>query len=436
MPSTQRKSNIVVVGTQWGDEGKGKIVDVLAPKVNWVVRFQGGNNAGHTLVVDGRKVVLHLVPSGILNADTTCVVGNGVVVDPGVLLGELDTLAEQGRVVTPSQLVISKGAHLILPYHRTLDGLREQDRGHAAIGTTRKGIGPAYEDKAARRGIRMSEFIQPDVFRARLAEVLEHKNRMIVDWHGGEPFSLESLIDEMSPFAERIAPYVGESVGRLRDAVVGGEGILFEGAQGTFLDIDHGTYPYVTSSNSVAGAACAGTGVGPRHIDEVVGISKAYTTRVGSGPFPTEMGVDVGERIRKIGKEFGATTGRPRRCGWFDSVLVRHAAAVNSLSFIALTKLDVLSGLEEIPICTSYAHHDAPPSTAAELEEVEPIYETVPGWQEDITECQTLESLPQTCRAYIDRIQELTGVVVGLVSVGPGRRQTIAVHPLFQASHV
>jgi adenylosuccinate synthase len=269
-----------------------------------------------------------------------------------------------------------------------------------------------------------------------LEGVLEDKNRMIVDWHGGEKLSLQALIDEMDPLAERLAPFVGESVAMLRDAVARGEGVLFEGAQGTFLDIDHGTYPYVTSSNTVAGAACAGAGVGPRHIDEVVGIAKAYTTRVGAGPFPTEMDVEIGEQVREVGKEFGATTGRPRRCGWFDAALVRHAAAINSLSYLALTKLDVLSGLTEIPVCTEYSNYDSPPSSAEGLSLVEPVYETLPGWSEDITGCSTLESLPIACRAYIDRVQELTGVEVGLISVGPGRKQTIGLHPLFQSPGV
>ena len=431
------RPNTVVVGTQWGDEGKGKIVDVLAPRVGWVVRFQGGNNAGHTLVVDGEKVMLHLVPSGILNPKTRCVVGNGVVVDPEVLIQEIETLAARGRHVTPHDLVLSSGAHVILPYHRALDGLREAARGEGAIGTTRKGIGPAYEDKVARRGIRMSELIQPDVFRERVGAVLEEKNRMIVDWYGGEAITLQSVVEVLEPLAERLAPHVDDSVGLLRGAVERGDGILFEGAQGTFLDVDHGTYPYVTSSNTVAGGACAGAGVGPRHIQEVVGISKAYTTRVGSGPFPTEMSGQAEERLRTVGGEFGATTGRPRRCGWFDAALVRHAAAVNSLSRIALTKLDILSCMDEIQICTGYLDAsgdplDSVPPSAEALAAVRPVYETHPGWATDITGCRSIEELPAAARAYIERIEALVGVPVGLVSVGPGRKETILVDDFFR----
>jgi adenylosuccinate synthase len=424
--------NVVVVGTQWGDEGKGKIVDVLAKNVGVVVRFQGGNNAGHTLVVEGEKIVLHLVPSGILNANTTCVVGNGVVVDPKVLLGELSQLADRGYVILPGRLVISSAAHVILPHHRALDQLRELARGKGAIGTTGKGIGPAYEDKAARRGIRFAEFIQPLVFEERLREVLVEKNRMIVEWFGGEAIDVEAVLSEYLPIADQIRPYVDDAVALLHDAVHANTGILFEGAQGTFLDIDHGTFPFVTSSNTVAGAACAGSGVGPRHIDEVVGIVKAYTTRVGSGPFPTEDDGVIGQRLRDVGCEYGATTGRPRRCGWFDAVLVRHAAMVNGLSQLALTKLDVLSGLEELRICTGYKGMTRFPSDAPSMAKAEPIYECVPGWSEDISQCTSREELPQACLDYIARIEELVGVNVGLLSVGAARKATILIDPLFK----
>ena len=423
--------NVVVVGTQWGDEGKGKIVDVLSKHVGVVVRFQGGNNAGHTLVVDGEKIVLHLVPSGILNPETTCVVGNGVVVDPKVLLGELAQLGERGHQITPGRLVISSAAHVILPHHRELDRLREQARGKAAIGTTGKGIGPAYEDKAARRGLRFAEFIQPDVFEERLRALLVDKNRMIVDWFGGQPLDVDAILEEYLPIAEKIAPFVDDAVAVLHDAVNQNTGILFEGAQGTFLDIDHGTFPYVTSSNTVAGAACAGSGIGPRHINEVVGIVKAYTTRVGSGPFPTEDEGEVGQRLRDIGGEYGATTGRPRRCGWFDAVLVRHASMVNGLSQLALTKLDVLSGLEELKICTAYKNMERFPSDAPSMSRAVPVYETLPGWSEDISECTSKDQLPENCKRYIARIEELIGVKVGLLSLGPARRSTILLDPLF-----
>lgn len=428
----QTVPNVVVVGTQWGDEGKGKIVDVLARHVGVVVRFQGGNNAGHTLVVDGEKIVLHLVPSGILNGSTTCVVGNGVVVDPKVFLGELDQLATRGHKIEPGRLVLSSAAHVILPHHQVLDKLREQARGASAIGTTGKGIGPAYEDKAARRGIRFAEMIQPDVFEERLRTIMVDKNRMIVDWFGGEALDVDAILAEYRPIAERLAPYIGDAVALLHQAVRENTGILFEGAQGTFLDIDHGTFPYVTSSNTVAGAACAGSGIGPRHINEVVGIVKAYTTRVGAGPFPTEDTGEVGERLRDVGGEYGATTGRPRRCGWFDAVLVRHASMVNGLSQLALTKLDVLSGLKELKICTSYREMDFFPSDAPSMSRAEPVYEVMPGWDEDISQCTSRDQLPQACLDYIDRIEELVGVKVGLLSVGAARKATIFIDPLFK----
>ena len=422
--------NRVVVGTQWGDEGKGKIVDVLARRAGMVVRFQGGNNAGHTLVVDGEKVVLHLVPSGILNPDTRCLIGNGVVLDPLVLLAELDALAARGRPVTPTQLVISLGAHVILPYHRELDRLREVARGEGAIGTTGKGIGPTYEDKVGRRGIRFAELIHPERFRARLEEVLPDKNRMIVDWYGGEALTVDDIVDDYTPVAERLARYAVDSVALLHDAVDAGTEILFEGAQGTFLDVDHGSYPFVTSSNTVAGAACAGSGLGPTHIHEVVGVAKAYTTRVGSGPFPTELNDPLDEQLRSVGAKFGATTGRPRRCGWFDAVLVRHAVYVNGVTELALTKLDVLSGLEELKICTGY-EGGAMVGAAAGLDRATPIYERVPGWSEDISACRTVEELPAACRSYIARIEQLVGARVGMLSVGPGREATLPLAPPF-----
>ena len=427
-----KRENIVVVGTQWGDEGKGKIVDVLAKDVGTVVRFQGGNNAGHTLVVEGEKIVLHLVPSGILNTSTKCVVGNGVVVDPVVFMGELDALERGGRRVGPSSLVVSSSAHVVLPYHQVLDQCRERARGGDAIGTTGKGIGPAYEDKVARRGVRMLEFVNPEMFRAKLESLLPEKNRMITEWFGVEPLTVEGIIESTRDAAERIAPFVNDSIGLVHRAVTDCTGVLFEGAQGTFLDIDHGTYPFVTSSNTVAGSACAGSGVGPRYINQVVGITKAYTTRVGAGPFPTELTGEVGETMRSVGQEFGATTGRPRRCGWFDAELVRYASIVNGLTQVALTKLDVLSGLTSLKICTGYKGLSSFPGSATEMAKAVPIYEEMPGWSEDISGCRAIEELPENCVAYVRRIQELIGVKIGVLSVGPGRKENIAVSSLFK----
>ncbi len=421
----------VVVGTQWGDEGKGKVVDVLAPRADFVVRYQGGNNAGHTLVVHGVKTVLHLVPSGVLHPATCCVVGNGVVLDPGVLLRELDALAAAGRLVEPGQLLISSRAQVILPWHRELDRLRERALGGGAIGTTGKGIGPCYEDKAARRGLRVGELIDPEQLRAGLERRLPEKNRMIEGWYGGEPLTVEGLVAELAPHAERLAPYVTDTTAVLHQAVREGRRLLFEGAQGTFLDIDHGTYPYVTSSNTVSGAACAGSGVGPTAIDHVVGIAKAYTTRVGWGPFPTECEGPVGERLREVGREFGSTTGRPRRCGWFDAALLRHSAALNGLTHLALTKLDVLSGLSTLRICVGYEGHEGLPD---DLDGARPVYEDMPGWVEDLTACTTYDDLPAAARAYVERLEELIGVRAALISVGPDRSASILRDPLFTSS--
>jgi adenylosuccinate synthase len=420
--------NVVVVGAQWGDEGKGKVVDVLSPHVDAVVRFQGGNNAGHTLVVAGQKVVLHLLPSGVLRDGCVCVVGNGVVVDPAVLLQEIEGLAGRGRKVGPEQLVVSLGAHLVMPYHLALDKLREQAKGESRIGTTCRGIGPAYEDKVARRGVRVVDLMDPVRLRTRIESVLPEKNRMIVEWFGGEALDAEAMIAEYSKLGERVAPYAGDSVGLLHVIQLRGGSILFEGAQGTFLDVDHGSYPYVTSSNTVAGNACAGSGVGPTAIDEVVGIAKAYTTRVGAGPFPTEDIGEAGERLRAVGGEFGATTGRPRRCGWFDAMLVRQAVRINGMTRVALTKLDILSGLGTIPVCVGYEGMDGFPGS---LVAAKPVYEHHEGWTEDLSDCRSFDELPDACVRYIDRLQELVGVPIELVSVGPGRDQTMVRGDLF-----
>jgi len=403
----------VVVGAQWGDEGKGKIVDILAADADLVVRFQGGNNAGHTLVVDGEKVVLHLVPSGILNVGTVCAIGNGVVVDPAVLVRELDTLALAGHAVRPEQLLISSGAHVILPWHTRLDELSEAARGDRAIGTTKKGIGPCYEDKVARRGVRVAELIDRDRLQQRVEELLPGKNDRIAALRG-EPLTVDEVLEHVAPVVDRLAPHVLDVVELVHQALERGQSVLFEGAQGTFLDIDHGTYPFVTSSNTVAGAVCAGAGVGPTAVSEVIGVLKAYATRVGAGPFATELQDEIGARLRRVGAEFGSTTGRPRRCGWFDAVLARKAALLNGLTQLAITKLDVLSGLETLRLCVAYRDDGAP------------IYEDLPGWVEDITGARHNADLPAACRVYVERIEELVGVRASMLSVGPGREQTLS----------
>ena len=414
--------NVVVVGTQWGDEGKGKVVDFLSEKTNAVVRFQGGNNAGHTLVVEGKKSVFHLVPSGILRQDCFCVIGNGVVLDPAVLLGELDKLEAIGHTIGPDRLAVSEAAHVIMPYHLELDKGREDRIGGVKIGTTRRGIGPCYEDKVGRRGVRVQHLIDPNQLRVVLEQVLPDKNESIRAL-GGTPIDFDEVFTAYSKLGEAIAPFVCDVGDKLHEIKNAGGHVLFEGAQGTFLDVDHGTYPFVTSSNTTAGAACAGSGVGPTFIDEVVGICKAYTTRVGAGPFLTEDDGDIGTKLRDKGGEYGATTGRPRRCGWLDIVQVRKAARLNGLTTIALTKLDVLSGFEKIQICVDYQ--------TTEAGAIYPVFETHDGWAEEIDDCVSYASLPKECRAYVERIEELVGVPVGLVSVGPDREKTIGRGPLF-----
>ena len=414
-------ANIVVVGAQWGDEGKGKIVDRLASASRWVVRFQGGNNAGHTLVVNGEKVVLHLIPSGILQPSCTCVIGNGVVLDPVVLFREIDALAARGRPVTPDRLVVSTEAHVILPWHRAIDQAREKALGEKRIGTTGKGIGPAYEDKVGRRGVRVADLFDRDALRERIGSLLAEHNRRLVEWYGETPLTVDDILAEVEPLAERLRAYARPVVRLLADAVRNREPILFEGAQGTFLDVDHGTYPFVTSSSTVAGGACAGSGVGPTAINEVLGICKAYATRVGSGPFPTEQDNAVGERLRAVGHEFGATTGRARRCGWFDVPMVKHAAMVNGLTALALTKLDVLSGMGPIRVAVAYEGTEDVPAGAAAMARVVPRYEELPGWDEDLSPCRTWDELPAACRHYVERVEAWTGVPVVMLGVGPGR---------------
>ena len=423
-------SNIVIIGTQWGDEGKGKIVDLLAEHAHIVARFQGGNNAGHTMVVNGEQFISHLVPSGILQGKT-CFIGNGVVVDPEVLLGEIDHLGEKGIDVGPDKLKISEKAHVIMPYHKELDAARESKSGDQKIGTTGRGIGPAYEDKAMRKGIRFTDFEDEAGFAEKVASVLEEKNFYLEHYFSRQKMDVEPMVRAYSQYAKRLAPHIADVSIELHQAIKKGENILFEGAQGTHLDIDHGTYPYVTSSNTVAGNACCGTGVGPKEIGGVIGITKAYTTRVGMGPFPSELFDDDGDRLQKKGVEFGATTGRKRRCGWLDTVLVANAMRLNGLTDLAITKLDVLCGFESIKICVGYdckgKKIDYFPSNINLLAQCKPIYETLPGWPEDISHIRRFEELPENAIQYLKRIEELADVPVSMVSVGPGREQTILI---------
>ncbi|MGQ9532112.1 MAG: adenylosuccinate synthase [Desulfotomaculales bacterium] len=426
-------STVVLIGTQWGDEGKGKITDFLAREADLVVRYQGGNNAGHTVVIDGREFRLHLIPSGIFYPDKMCLIGNGVVIDPAVLVRELDMLAEQG--IRTDNLRISPRAHVIMPYHRRLDEAEEDRRGNSRIGTTRRGIGPAYMDKAARSGIRVVDLLDTEEFAARLRDNIAEKNRVLTQIYGVPGFDFGEVLSEYLRLAERIRPYVADTSVIVDEAIRAGRNVLFEGAQGTLLDLDHGTYPYVTSSHPTAGAACLGAGIGPTRIDRVVGVAKAYVTRVGGGPFPSELHGGLGDLLRQRGREFGTTTGRPRRCGWFDAVVVRYAARINGLDFLALTKLDILSGFPEVQICCGYRYRGEEltefPASLKVLAECEPVYETLPGWEEDISGVREYGALPANARRYVERIVELTGVPVALIGVGTGRHQTIALHRVF-----
>jgi adenylosuccinate synthase len=425
--------NVVVLGTQWGDEGKGKIVDLLTDQASAVARFQGGHNAGHTLVIDGEKTVLHLIPSGILRDNVVCMIGNGVVLSPEALLKEIDELEGRG-VPVRERLRLSPACTLILPYHIALDKARELARGEAKIGTTGRGIGPAYEDKVARRGLRVDDLMHPERFAVKLKEVMEYHNFMLQNYYKAEPVSYEAVLEEGLRMAEVMRPMVADVTAKLHEYRERGENIMFEGAQGSLLDIDHGTYPYVTSSNTTAGGTSTGSGFGPLYLDYVLGITKAYTTRVGSGPFPTELGCAVGERLAERGHEFGATTGRARRCGWFDAVALKHAIQINSVSGICLTKLDVLDGLETIEICVGYK--DAQGNVVTSLsgseayEAVEPVYESMPGWSESTLGAKTLDELPAAAVAYIKRLEELTGAPIDIISTGPDRVETIVLrHP-------
>ena len=416
--------NIAVLGAQWGDEGKGKIVDLLTPNFSIVARYQGGHNAGHTVYANGRKFVLRLLPSGILHDGITCIIGNGVVIDPQALFSEIDEISAAG-ISVGDRLVISDKAHLILPYHRELDLLSEARRGERRIGTTSRGIGPAYEDKIARRGIRVGDLANPDSLADAVRHNVDARNRLIaestMDWR--------QVIEEMRRAWERMAPWVTDVSLYLSRARAAKRSIMYEGAQGTLLDIDHGTYPYVTSSNATVGGVCTGLGVGPRAIDAVLGVAKAYTTRVGEGPLPTELTGEIGNRLRETGQEFGAVTGRPRRCGWYDAVAVRYAVRVNGLDALALTKLDVLDGLPELDVCTSYRCRGTTltemPGDLAQLAACEPVYETLPGWTAPTKGIRRFEHLPREARAYIARLEEITGVPAAIVSTGSGREDTI-----------
>lgn len=421
-------NNVVVIGTQWGDEGKGKIVDLLTERATAVVRFQGGHNAGHTLVIDGVKTVLHLIPSGILREGVNCLIGNGVVIALDALVTEADALIETG-VPVYDRLKLSPGCPLILPSHVALDAAREKRRGSSAIGTTGRGIGPAYEDKVSRRALKISDLFVPKSFAAKLGEVLDYHNFLLEKYYGAEPVDFDKTLDEALGYADIVAPITADVTQILQDFVDADKSILFEGAQGSFLDIDHGTYPFVTSSNTVAAAASTGTGVGPRNLDYVLGIVKAYTTRVGAGPFPTELFDDQGAHLARVGTEFGATTGRPRRCGWFDAVALRRSIINSSVSGLCVTKLDVLDDLETIQICIGYSIDGKEiagvPVVADRFAECEPIYEAWSGWQESTVGVTNYDDLPPKARDYLVRIEALAGVPVDIISTGPDREQTI-----------
>lgn len=418
-------STLALVGAQWGDEGKGKIIDILAEKADMVVRSQGGNNAGHTVVVKGETYKLHLIPSGILYKNTDCIIGNGTVVDPKVVIAEMDGLKKRG--IDLSRLKIDSRAHVILPYHLELDALSEDARGKADIGTTKKGIGPCYMDKAERIGIRMYDLINPTSFKEKLERNVEIKNKLIVKIYGGNPVSFDEILKDYTNYAKILSPYVCDTSVLIYDAIKANKNILFEGAQGALLDLDVGTYPYVTSSHPVSGGVCVGAGIGPTLIKECLGIAKAYTTRVGKGPFPTELDDEIGEKIRQVGAEFGTTTGRPRRCGWLDAVILRFAVRVNGLTGIALNKLDTLTGIGKLKICTSYKKGETVvrhfPSDISELAECEPIYIELDGWKEDISGVTNFSDLPKNAQNYIKTIEKEIDCKISMIGVGPQRHQ-------------
>lgn len=426
-------SSVVVVGTQWGDEGKGKITDFLSENAEVVARYQGGNNAGHTIKFNNVTYKLHLIPSGIFYSDKICVIGNGMVVDPKALIQELKYLHEHN--VSTDNLRISNRAHVILPYHLKIDEVEEERKGANKIGTTKKGIGPAYMDKAARIGIRMADLLDRKAFEEKLTRNLEEKNRLLERFYETEGFKIEDILDEYYEYGQQIKHYVCDTSVVLNDALDEGRRVLFEGAQGVMLDIDQGTYPFVTSSNPVAGGVTIGSGVGPTKINHVVGVSKAYTTRVGDGPFPTELTNEIGDQIREVGREYGTTTGRPRRVGWFDSVVVRHARRVSGLTDLSLNSIDVLTGIETLKICTAYRYKgeiiEEFPANLNILAKCEPVYEELPGWTEDITGCKTLSELPENARHYLERVSQLTGIPLSIFSVGPDRSQTNVVRSVW-----
>lgn len=427
-------STVVITGAQWGDEGKGKIVDLLTEDADYIVRYQGGHNAGHTVVIGDSKFVLHLIPSGILRPGKKCVIGNGVVIDPQALLAEIDGLLEKGIAVSEN-LLISGRAHIIMPYHRAIEKESEKQKGSLKIGTTGRGIGPTYADKMARVGIRVADILDKEVFREKLKTNIQEMNYFLDRLYGAKGFVVEEIYDEYTGYAERLRDFITDTAVLLNRVLREGKNVLFEGAQGTHLDVDHGTYPYVTSSNATSGGACTGTGVGPTKIDKVVGVVKAYTTRVGSGPFPTELNDATGEFLRDKGREFGATTGRPRRCGWFDAVATRYAADVNGFTGMVLTKMDVLDDLDEIRICTGYSYQGKQytdmPSQLNVLEECEPVYETIQGWKAATAGLSEYDALPLNAKKYVERIQELIGVNVDIISTGFRRNETIVLRKIF-----
>lgn len=424
--------SIIVMGAQWGDEGKGKATDQLGNRIDYCVRYSGGNNAGHTLVVDGQKYAMHLLPSGILNPDAVPVIGNGVVIDLDVLFDEIDTLAVRG--VDTTHLKISANAHIITPYHKTLDKVTERFAGKRKIGTTGRGIGPAYSDKINRIGIRVQDLFDETVLRQKLEAALDQKNQLLLKVYNRRAMDAGEVAQTLLGYAERLRPMVTDTTRLLNDGLDAGKVVLFEGAQAHHLDVDHGTYPYVTSSNPTAGGACTGTGVGPTRIDRVVGIAKAYTTRVGEGPFPTELLDAEGERLRQAGAEFGVTTGRPRRCGWFDALVVEAAVTANSFTDLFLTKLDILSGWDMVPVCIAYdidgERHDRLPMTQIEFANARPVFEYLDGWHEDISGCRTFDDLPENAQRYVKRLEELCGARISGIGVGPGREETVTINDL------
>lgn len=426
--------NVVIIGSQWGDEGKGKVVDLLTESADAVIRFQGGNNAGHTIVIDGKTTALRLVPSGAMRQEVQCLIGNGVVVNPGALLDEIRGL-EQNGIELRHRLHISQACPLVMPYHLALDQARERTKGKKSIGTTGRGIGPAYEDKVARQGLRMADLFHPKRFAEKLHDILDYHNFVLNDYYKAKTLNTNQVLDEVLSCAEQLKPMIGNLTERLADYQQQGKNLLFEGAQGTFLDIDHGTYPFVTSSNTTAGGVSTGSGFGPRYLDYILGITKAYTTRVGAGPFPSELHDDIGKRLAERGHEFGTNTERPRRCGWFDAAMVKHAVQINSFSGLCMTKLDVLDGLDSVKICVAYRYqHDtftAPPADVEILAACEPVYEEMPGWQENCFGLTNRNDLPDNAIKYLNRLEELVGVPIDIISTGPDRNETILLHDPF-----